>query len=100
MTERDFVTTISYFMITVVSLLIITVILLALILWAVWWTQSGAAHALPTSFPATTTHERQGLPALDLIKAHQFDCCFWKALVSKQQHKRDEADYKPDQHYR
>ena len=36
MTERDFVTTISYFMITVVSLLIITVILLALILWAVW----------------------------------------------------------------
>ena len=36
MTERDFVTTISYFMIAVVSLLIITVILLALILWAVW----------------------------------------------------------------
>ena len=31
MSERDFVTTISYFMIAVVSLLIITVILLALI---------------------------------------------------------------------
>jgi hypothetical protein len=36
MSERDFVTTISHFMIAVVSLLIITVILLALILWAVW----------------------------------------------------------------
>ena len=36
MTEPDFVTTLSYFMIAVGSLLIITVILLALILWAVW----------------------------------------------------------------
>jgi len=38
-------------MIAVVSLLIITVILLALILWAVWWTQFGAAHASPRRFP-------------------------------------------------
>jgi len=35
-----------------------------------------------------------------LKEAHQFDCPFCKALVSKQQRKHDETDDKLDQHYR